>query len=90
MISIQCATNYMVDAHTNYLASAIGATWFLRGFRGFGLPLLSPYLYEDLEFGWGNTVLACAAFMLGAPAAIYLWIWGHALRGKSKFAAGGE
>lgn len=85
MISIQSATNYMVDAYTEYSASAIGASWFLRGIAGFTLPIVSPYLYRHLDFGWGTSLLAFIAMAVGLPAPLLLWKYGVLLRNRSDF-----
>ncbi|KAH9823618.1 MFS multidrug transporter-like protein [Teratosphaeria destructans] len=87
MISIQCATNYMVDAYTTFSASAVGATWFLRGLAGFGLPLIASNLYGHLGFGWGNTLLALIAIGAGFLAPLVLWKYGQILRARSRFVA---
>ncbi|CAK1356349.1 unnamed protein product [Cercospora beticola] len=85
MISIQSATNYMVDAYTEFSASAIGATWFLRGIAGFTLPIVSPYLYQHLDLGWGTSLLAFIAMAVGLPAPLLLWKYGEMLRSRSNF-----
>lgn len=83
-----CIQTYIVDAYTRYTASAIGAATVLRSLAGFGLPLFAPYMYNALDYGWGNTVLGFAAIILGWPAPILLWLYGEKLRNMSTFASG--
>ncbi|KAH8885852.1 MFS multidrug transporter-like protein [Thozetella sp. PMI_491] len=83
-----CIQTYIVDSYTRYAASAIGASTVLRSLAGFGLPLFAPYMYNALDYGWGNTVLGFAAIVLGWPAPILLWRYGETLRRMSTFASG--
>jgi multidrug resistance protein len=89
IIGFQCIQGFLVDAYTRYAASAVGAATVLRSLAGFGFPLFAPSLYERLDYGWGSTVLAAAAVVLGWPSPILLWKYGEVLRKKSPFAAGG-
>lgn len=83
-----CQT-YIVDAYTRYAASAIAATALFRSLGGFAFPLFANAMYSDLGYGWGNTVLAFLAVVIGIPAPFILWWYGEMLRKKSQFAAGG-
>lgn len=89
IIGFQCIQTYIVDAYTQYAASAIGAATVLRSLAGFGFPLFAPYMYEALDYGWGNSMLGFIAIGFGIPAPFLLWTFGERLRAKSKFAAGG-
>lgn len=88
IVSFQCMQTYMVDTYTRFAASALAAGAFLRSIAGFGFPLFAPYMYEALEYGWGNSVLAFIAVGIGIPAPIFLWRFGEVLRRKSTYAAG--
>lgn len=88
IISFQCMQTYMVDTYTRFAASAIAAGAFLRSIAGFGFPLFAPYMYSELRFGWGNSVLAFLAMGISIPAPIFLWRFGEALRRRSTYAAG--
>lgn len=89
IVCFQSTQVYIVDAYTQFAASAIGAATVLRSLAGFGFPLFAPTMYASLGYGWGNSVLGFAAVALGIPAPIALWFLGEKLRKKSKFAAGG-
>lgn len=57
-ISIQ---TYLIDAFEGYAASVIGANAVLRGTAGALIPLSGLKLYDALEWGWGNSLLAFIA-----------------------------
>ncbi|PGH02305.1 hypothetical protein GX51_04746 [Blastomyces parvus] len=88
IIGFQCAQAYVVDAYTQYAASATGAAAFLRTLAGFSFPLFAPSLYARLGLGWGNALLAFISAGLGIVAPVLLWRYGEFLRGKSTYCAG--
>ena len=89
IVCFQGLQTYIVDAYTRYAASALAASSMLRSTAGFGFPLFAPYMYQELDYGWGNSLLAFIAIGLGIPAPALLWFFGERLRARSKFAAGG-
>lgn len=88
MSAYYCINRYTVDAYTKYTASAMAATTFLRNLAAFSFPLFAPAMYDVLEYGWGNSLLACLAGLLGVPAPWLFWFYGPAMRAKSRYAAG--
>ena len=84
----QCTQAYALDAYTFYAASASAAGTFLRSLFGFGFPLFAPYMYASLGYGWGNSLLALVAIVLGIPAPLVLWRYGLWLRARSPYAVG--
>ncbi|TFY67387.1 hypothetical protein EVJ58_g1665 [Rhodofomes roseus] len=68
IINYQCIQMYLIDAFTLYAASALAAATFLRSCAGFGFPLFAPAMYRTLGYGKGDTILACAAIVVGCPA----------------------
>lgn len=46
-------------------------------------------MYDQLGFGWGNSLLGFIAIVVGIPAPIMLWFYGPKLRERSPYAAGG-
>jgi MFS family permease len=84
----QCIQGYLVDNYTLYAASAVGAATVLRSLAGFGFPLFAPRLFERLDYGWGSTLLAAVAVVLGCPAPFLLWRYGEELRRRSPYASG--
>lgn len=83
LAAFQSVTTYLVDTYVQFAASAIAAVTILRSLMGFAFPLFAPYMYAKLEYGWGNTVLAIAAFVVGVPTPLLLWIFGERLRNAS-------
>ncbi len=88
MISYQSIQTYIVDAYTRYAASASAASAFLRSLAAFTFPLFVHYLFRDIGYGWGGSVLGLAALVLGIPAPFVFWRYGEALRKRSAFASG--
>jgi hypothetical protein len=88
IVGFQCIQTYLVDSYTRFAASAIAAATVLRSLAGFGFPLFAPAMYNALDYGWGNSLLAFIALVLGVPAPFMLWKYGEKLRAKSQFAAG--
>lgn len=89
IVAFQCIQTYIVDSYTRYAATALAAAAFLRSLAGFSFPLFAPYMFDSLEYGWGNSILAFVAIAIGIPAPILLWRFGQRLRAASPFAAGG-
>ena len=89
-IASQCTQTYAVDTYPLYAASAGAAGTFLRSLAGFGFPLFAPYMYDSLGYGWGNSLIALIAMLLGIPAPFLLWRYGPWLRAKSLYAAGDD
>jgi len=88
VVGFQCIETYIVDVYTSYAASALAAATVLRSLCGFGFPLFAPAMFDALDFGWGNSLLAFVGIVLGGPAPFMLWKFGESLRRKSQFAAG--
>jgi MFS family permease len=86
----QCTQTYLIDTYTRYAASGTAAVVFLRSIAGFGFPLFAPYMYQKLDYGWGNSLLAFIAIVIGVPAPFLFWKYGERLRGMSQYAAGGD
>ncbi|KAK9470224.1 major facilitator superfamily domain-containing protein [Dipodascopsis tothii] len=73
--------SYLVDAYSIYAASAASASTVVRSLGGAFLPLAESPLYENLNYGWGNTLLA---FVILAcyPVPLILYYKGESLRKK--------
>jgi len=77
---------YMIDTYGKYAASALAAINMLRQIFGCIFPIFAPYLYAELGYGWGSSVLGFLALAIGLPAVILLWKFGGALRQRSPYA----
>ncbi|KAI0124087.1 major facilitator superfamily transporter [Xylariales sp. AK1849] len=87
MVSYQCIGAYIADCYDLYTASASAACCFLRSLGAFAFPLFVPALFGSLGYGWGGTVLALVAAVIGIPAPILFWVFGKKLRGSSRFSS---
>ena len=84
VIGFQCIQTYLIDGYTMFAASALAGATVLRSCAGFGFPLFAPYMYEKLDYGWGNSVLGFIAIGIGLPAPMLLWIYGQRLRSRAR------
>ncbi|KAA8646803.1 hypothetical protein EYZ11_010907 [Aspergillus tanneri] len=85
---LQGMQTYTVDSYPTYTASAMAACALLRSLAGFAFPLFAPYLYKDLGYGWGTSVLAFISIGVGIPSPFLFWFLGPKLRAMSKYASG--
>lgn len=88
IITFQCIQTYTVDTYTRFAASALAAASMLRSLAGFSFPLFAPYMYNKLNYGWGNSLLGFISIAIGVPAPYFLWVYGERLRKASTYAAG--
>lgn len=67
----------MIDSFDEFSASALAAITMSRSVGGAILPLVGPLLYDDLDQGWGNTVLALVALICGVLPLLMYRYGGH-------------
>ncbi|KAI5919324.1 major facilitator superfamily domain-containing protein [Camillea tinctor] len=72
---------YMVDAFTQYAASALAATSVVRSIFGGCLPIAGLPMYSTLGYGWGNSLLGFIALAVSVAPLIF-WKYGEKLRTK--------
>ncbi|PKY01364.1 MFS general substrate transporter [Aspergillus campestris IBT 28561] len=75
---------YLVETYTIFAASAIASNTVVRSLLGAVLPLVSQRLYDDLGYGWGNSLLGFIAVAF-IPAPVFLLKYGAAIRSNPKF-----
>ncbi|KAL5357405.1 major facilitator superfamily domain-containing protein [Aspergillus floccosus] len=85
---LQGMQTYIVDSYQTYAASAMAACAILRSLCGFAFPLLAPYMYASLGYGWGTSVLAFITMAIGWTTPVVFWTFGHKIRALSRYAAG--
>jgi hypothetical protein len=83
MVNFLCIQNYLVDAFTIYAASAISAATVFRSLAGFGFPLFGASMYHALGNGWGNSLLAFVAIVVGIPFPPILYKYGAKWRANA-------
>lgn len=84
ILNTQAMQAYVTEAYLGHVASASAASQFLRSITGFAFPLFAPALYNDLGYGWGNSILGFAFLVLAAPAPVVLWLYGAKMRAIGK------
>ncbi|KAG0652520.1 Asparasone A synthesis mfs2 [Hyphodiscus hymeniophilus] len=82
-ISGQAMQAYIIDTYPDHTSSASAASQFLRSLTAFGFPLFAPKTYAALGYGWGNSLLAFLAIVIGIPAPLLVWLYGPRLRAKT-------
>ncbi|KIK38330.1 hypothetical protein CY34DRAFT_15117 [Suillus luteus UH-Slu-Lm8-n1] len=73
---------YLVDTFT-YAASATAAASTFRSLLGFAFPLFGQQMFAALGYGWGNTLLAGLAIVIGIPFPIWIYYAGERIRARS-------
>ncbi|KAG2065935.1 multidrug resistance protein 4, partial [Suillus decipiens] len=73
---------YLVDTFT-YAASAVAAASMLRFLFGFAFPLFGQQMFAALGYGWGNSLLAGLAIVIGIPFPIWIYYAGERMRARS-------
>ena len=64
----------MIDSFDEFSASALAAVTMARSVGGAVVPLIGPLLYEQLDQGWGNSVLALVALICSViPVLMYIY-----------------
>ncbi|WWC97077.1 hypothetical protein V866_003954 [Kwoniella sp. B9012] len=76
--------NFLVDAFHPYSAAAIAGATAARSIVACILPLFATEMFVKLNWGWGNTLLACVA-ILGVPCPFVMFLCGKKLRERYAF-----
>lgn len=74
--------NYLIDAYSQYAASALGAVGLVENIAIAFLPLGTTAMYTGLGFQWASSVLAFVSLALVATPFVVLK-WGTAIRSRS-------
>lgn len=82
--SFLCIQTYIVDTYGLHAASAVAALSSFRSIAGFAFPLFAEKMYSKLHFGWGNSVLALVALVIGCPAPFLFYRYGPQLRALAR------
>jgi hypothetical protein len=84
ILGTQAMQAYVMDSYNQYIASALAAAQLLRSIAGFAFLTFAPVLYDNLGYGWGNSVLALMFIAVRVPAPLLLWKFGAKIRAKGK------
>lgn len=71
---------YLIDMNPAQAASYIAAAAVFRFIFGFLFPLFAHQMFAALGYGWGNTLCASLAFVLGFPFPIICYKYGKYFR----------
>lgn len=74
------ALQAMLIDSIKFAASAVAAAAVFRSLCGFAFPLFASPMFAKLGYGWGNTVFAIVAFVIGLPFPIVLYKYGERIR----------
>jgi len=75
---------YLVETYTIYAASAIASNTVVRSLLGAVLPLASQKLYDNLGYGWGNSLLGFIAVAF-IPVSLGFLKYGAKIRSSPRF-----
>lgn len=84
LLSVTAVQTYVVEAYLDYTASGAAASQLPRNVFAFAFPIFAPGLFSSLGYGYGNTLLAGLAIVLGIPAPYVMWKYGETLRKNGK------
>ncbi|KAL6709587.1 hypothetical protein ACN47E_001522 [Coniothyrium glycines] len=82
LMAFMPATTYLVDVFTVHAASAMAASTVLRSIAGAFIPLSSQTMYEQMGYGWGNSLLGFIALLL-TPIPFLFTKYGERIRARS-------
>lgn len=83
-IILASVANYMIDSFTIHAASAMAAIAVSRSIFAATFPLFALHMYDALDYGWGNSLLAFIALgMVPIPGLFY--IYGERIRTNPRF-----
>ncbi|CEH15278.1 Synaptic vesicle transporter SVOP and related transporters (major facilitator superfamily) [Ceraceosorus bombacis] len=85
-VSVVIVQSYLAECYSLLAASALSASVLTRSLLGFAAPLLGETLYHHLGLGWGNTLLAVFAGLVGIPLPFIMLRHGQAFRLASRYA----
>ncbi|KAM0252337.1 hypothetical protein ACHAQJ_007775 [Trichoderma viride] len=71
---------YQLDEFVEHGASAGAAARVLSYILGFAFPTFAPKLYDQLGYGWGNSMMALIWVIICFPLPVVLWLWGEKIR----------
>ncbi|KAF1971757.1 MFS multidrug transporter [Bimuria novae-zelandiae CBS 107.79] len=84
ILSTTAVQSYIVEAYLDYTASGAAASQLPRNVFAFVFPIFAPSLFSAMGYGYGNTILAGIAIVLGIPTPYVMWRFGERLRKQGK------
>jgi len=84
VLTVLPLSSYLVDAFKTHAASGLAVVLFMRSIVGSLLPLAAVPLYNNLGYGWGNSLLGFIALAF-VPVPILFLKFGERIRQNSKY-----
>ncbi|EPQ56672.1 MFS polyamine transporter [Gloeophyllum trabeum ATCC 11539] len=78
--------SYLADCYGPFASSALAGQSLCRNLMGMAFPLFSQQMYARLTYKWSSTLLALIAVLM-IPIPLILFLYGPAIRRRSKFAS---
>ncbi|KZT21181.1 MFS general substrate transporter [Neolentinus lepideus HHB14362 ss-1] len=78
--------SYLADCYGPFASSALAGQSLCRNLAGMAFPLFSQQMYHRLTYKWSSTLLALIAVLM-IPIPLVLFLYGPAIRKRSKFAS---
>lgn len=79
-VASQAIMAYQLDEFAELSTSANSASRVVSYVLAFIFPIFAPAMYEEMGYGWGNSVLGFVVIALGLPVCWVLWTHGARLR----------
>jgi MFS family permease len=77
---LQFTSLYIVDCYETRSSSALSGVTAVRSLAGFAFPLFANKLFKTFGYGWGYSLLALTATVIGGPLPLVVWKFGPHLR----------
>ncbi|GIZ43007.1 hypothetical protein CKM354_000625300 [Cercospora kikuchii] len=84
VIVLQFTSLYIADVYEQRATDAMAGVYILRCLVGFGLSIVTPSMFHSLGYGFGNTLLAGSAVVIGWPLPWMIWAYGAKLRQRDQ------
>ncbi|PIA93844.1 putative transporter [Cercospora beticola] len=84
VIVLQFTSLYIADVYEQRATDAMAGVYILRCLVGFGLSIVTPSMFHRLGYGFGNTLLAGIAVVIGWPLPWMIWAYGAKLRQRDQ------
>lgn len=81
--------NYLIDTYTIFAASVLAANLLIRSVFGTVFPIITVYIYRNIEIGWAGSIPAFMALAC-APLPFLFYKFGPQIRRRCTYSAKSE
>ncbi|KAE9987413.1 hypothetical protein EG328_002769 [Venturia inaequalis] len=82
VIILQFTNLYVIDVYEGQAAEAMSGIYAMRYLVGFALSLFISDMFDVLDYGFGNALLAGLSILFGWPLPWLIWRFGERLRAR--------